>query len=228
MLVLKRANVRLKNKLVLVNLSVKILPGEMSVLVGENGIGKSSFANAIAAGGQHSIEGEGKCLDASLSGRSAVGAAKSGVFLAFQNPIEIPGVLYVHFLKLVASKISGGQMFLKSKLLAVSELFKLDASLLHRPVNVGFSGGERRLFEMMQMVVIEPKLCILDEPDSGLDSNRLTAAAELILGFSVWGRSMLVITHSLKLLALLAPDSVFCLTKSGVLNYGRSAFVKRC
>ncbi|MFP3039713.1 MAG: ATP-binding cassette domain-containing protein [Candidatus Hodgkinia cicadicola] len=224
MLVFRRVNIKLRSKLLLSDLNIRILTGEVSVLAGENGVGKSSLASAIAADTELSVEGEGGCFGVSWEGRSALKTARSGVFLAFQNPIEIPGVPYVHFLKLVVSRCAHAvddahAVRLKAKLSTVCRLLKLDASLLYRPVNVGFSGGERRLFEMIQMVLMEPKLCVLDEPDSGLDSGRLEALADLILGFSVCGRAVLVITHSLKLLQLLSPDSLYCLTRSGVLRY---------
>lgn len=144
------------------------------------------------------------------------------MFLTFQAPVEIPGVLYAHFLKLVACR-AGTAPSLAYKLKLVLKLVGVSVRALSRPVNVGFSGGERRLLELVQMVVMEPDVCVLDEVDSGLDAHKLAILTKLVLAFGASRRCLLVITHSLDLMLALAPDSVYCLKPRGMAYSTRGA-----
>ncbi|MFP3037709.1 MAG: ATP-binding cassette domain-containing protein [Candidatus Hodgkinia cicadicola] len=181
--------------------------------MGNNGVGKSTLALALIADAKVTVEGSGHCCGLPWSGRTALETARSGVFLSFQNPVEMPGVLYCHFLKLIADRTNTGAS-LVTKLSLVNSLLKVRPSLLKRGVNTSFSGGERKLFELIQMLIMEPRLCILDEPDSGLDFSKIELVSNLVLSFGGTRRSLLVITHSRKLVASLKPDNIYLLTGS--------------
>ncbi|XXN13712.1 MAG: ATP-binding cassette domain-containing protein [Candidatus Hodgkinia cicadicola] len=211
---------------VLSNISLRLIPGELCVLIGKNGVGKSSFANALAADSRYAIRGCASFKGVSLtSGVSSLVLAGLGLFLAFQHPAEIPGVVFIHFVKLAVSKLNYGELAaLPLKLSALTLFFGLSTSLLYRPVNVGFSGGERRMLELVQMVALAPKMCILDETDAGLDRVRLRRYVELMLAFGASFRSVLIITHNINVVRELMPDSVYCLNSNGLIDIRRELY----
>lgn len=225
MLTLRCVSVLFKGKRLLSSLNLHLSPGELCVLVGGNGVGKSSLASALAADSRYAVGGVVNFRGANVSGAASLAIARLGVFMAFQHPVEIPGVMFVHFIKLAASKLNAELLTtLPSKLSALTTFLNLPVGLLYRPVNVGFSGGEARLFELVQMVALEPKLCVLDETDSGLDRERLQRYADLVLAFGVSSRIVLVITHNANVIRMLEPDSAYYLTSADFVNIRRALF----
>ncbi|XXM93242.1 MAG: ATP-binding cassette domain-containing protein [Candidatus Hodgkinia cicadicola] len=225
MLLLRCANITFKAKQVLLNVSLRLLPGELCVLIGKNGIGKSSLVSALIADSRYAIAGIANFKGVSILSCTDLMLARLGVFLAFQHPVEIPGVLFIHFIKLAVSKLGVKLLAtLPSKLSVLMSVLKLPAGLLYRPVNIGFSGGERRMLELVQMIALEPKMCILDETDSGLDYARVRVYLDLVLAFSASFRTVLIVTHSASVINALTPDSVYCLTNDSLINIRRTLY----
>ena len=224
MLEIKNLHATAGDKPVLKGLSLTVKAGEVSAIMGPNGSGKSTLAHVLSGRDgfkvtQGSVTYKGKDLLA----MSPEERAREGVFLAFQYPVEIPGVGNTYFLKnaLNAIRKHRGQTELdaheflklikeKAKLVQISE------SLLSRPVNEGFSGGEKKRNEILQMAVLEPALAILDETDSGLDIDALRTVSEGVNSLRSKDRAMLVITHYQRLLTYNVPDQVHVL-KDGVI-----------
>lgn len=226
MLTLRCVSVAFKGKRLLSSLNLHLSPGELCVLVGRNGVGKSSLVNALVADGRYVVGGAVNFRGTDVSMAAGLAIARLGLFLAFQHPVEIPGVMFVHFIKLAASKLNAELlMTLPSKLSALTAFLSLPVGLLYRAVNVGFSGGEARLFELIQMVALEPKLCVLDETDSGLDRERVRCYASLVLAFGASSRVVLVVTHNVSVIRMLAPDSVYCLTSAGFVSVRRALYI---
>ncbi|XXN19675.1 MAG: ATP-binding cassette domain-containing protein [Candidatus Hodgkinia cicadicola] len=219
MLTLIRVSISYRGVCICADLSLKLAPGELCVLIGKNGVGKSSLASVLVADKRYDVGGDVIVEDINVIPSSSLCLAKLGVFLAFQHPAEIPGVVFIHFVRLAVSKIRGQLLaLLPARLLVLMTFLSLSTGLLYRPMNVGFSGGERRMLELIQMVLLEPRICILDETDSGLDRVRLRAYVDLVLAFGESFRTMLIITHSMDVIRMLRPDSVYCLTRGGVKN----------
>ena len=224
MLEIKNLHATAGDKPVLKGLSLTVKAGEVSAIMGPNGSGKSTLAHVLSGRDgfkvtQGSVTYKGKDLLA----MSPEERAREGVFLAFQYPVEIPGVGNTYFLKnaLNAIRKHRGQPELdaheflklikeKAKVVQISE------SLLSRPVNEGFSGGEKKRNEILQMAVLEPALAILDETDSGLDIDALRTVSEGVNSLRSKDRAMLVITHYQRLLNYIVPDQVHVL-KDGVI-----------
>ncbi|AUG34110.1 FeS assembly ATPase SufC [Candidatus Hodgkinia cicadicola] len=226
MLTLRCVSVLFKGKRLLSSLNLHLSPGELCVVVGRNGAGKSSLANALVADGRYVVGGVVNFRGANVSNAAGLAIARLGVFLAFQHPVEIPGVMFVHFIKLAVSKLNAELLItLPAKLSALTTFLNLPVGLLYRPVNVGFSGGEARMFELIQMVALEPKLCVLDETDSGLDRERVRCYASLVLAFGESSRVVLVITHNVSVVSMLAPDSVYYLTGADFVNIRRALYI---
>lgn len=209
-----------------INLSVN--PGETHAIMGPNGSGKSTLSHVLAGRDGYtvtagSIEFNGK----SLLDLEPEERAGEGVFLAFQYPVEIPGVNNVYMLKAALNGIRayrgepelGAADFLKLVKARVAAV-GLDASLLNRPVNEGFSGGEKKRNEVFQMSVLEPALAIMDETDSGLDIDALKAVAEGVNALRNETRSFVVVTHYQRLLDYIVPDYVHVLAKGRIIKSG--------
>jgi len=200
-----------------VNLSVK--PGEVHAIMGANGSGKSTLANVLAGREDYVVtEGEIKYLGKDLFELSPDERAREGVFMAFQYPVEIPGVNSMYFLKtaLNALRKHRGEEELDAMdfLDVVKEKMKileLKEDLLNRPVNEGFSGGEKKRNEIFQMAILEPKLAILDETDSGLDIDALKIVAHGVNQCRTKDNAIIVITHYQRLLNYIVPDYVHIL-----------------
>ncbi|HYV34241.1 MAG TPA: Fe-S cluster assembly ATPase SufC [Gemmataceae bacterium] len=225
MLTIKNLHARVEDKEILRGINLTINAGEVHAIMGPNGSGKSTLAGVLAGREayevtQGTVQFEGKdLLDMDPEER-----AREGVFLAFQYPVEIPGVSNNYFLRAALNAIRKhrGQpecdapTFLK----LVKEKIKIlhiDQDLLKRPVNEGFSGGEKKRNEIFQMAVLEPKLCILDETDSGLDIDALRVVADGVNALRAKDRGILVITHYQRLLNYIVPDKVH------VLSHGKIA-----
>ncbi len=213
---------------ILKGLSLNIPAGEVHAIMGPNGTGKSTLANVLTGRSGYDVKGgsatfEGEDL---LSLEPEERAAK-GVFLSFQYPVEIPGVPAMTFLRasLNAQRKRRGEADLSApdflKLAREkAALLKIKADMLKRPLNVGFSGGEKKRMEILQMAVLEPRFAILDETDSGLDIDALKVVAEGVNALRAANRSMLVITHYQRLLDYIKPDVVHVMSGGKIVDSG--------
>ena len=228
MLEIQDLHVRVAGKEILRGLSLRVNPGEVHAIMGPNGAGKSTLGNVLAGREGYevtagSVEFEGRnLLELEPEARAA-----EGVFLAFQYPVEIPGVNNTYFLRaaLNAQRRHRGETELDSMqfLKRVREkmsVLQMPDELLHRAVNEGFSGGEKKRNEIFQMAVLEPKLAILDETDSGLDIDALKLVAEGVNLMRSPERALLVITHYQRLLDYIKPDFVHVLAEGRIVESG--------
>jgi len=228
LLEVKGLKVQVEDNEILHGLDLVVNEGEVHAIMGPNGSGKSTLSHVIAGkpgyevtGGEILFKGE-DLLEMEPDERAA-----KGVFLAFQYPVEIPGVATMTFLRtaLNAQRKARGESefstpdFLK-KVKEVSARLSIPQDMLRRGVNVGFSGGEKKRNEVLQMALFEPSLCILDEMDSGLDIDALRIAADGVNALRSQGRSMVVITHYQRLLNYIIPDVVHVMSKGRVVKTG--------
>ena len=220
--------VRVENKQILKGLNLTVNAGEVHAIMGPNGSGKSTLANVLAGRDGYevtsgSIEYDGR----DLFGLSPEERAREGVFLAFQYPVEIPGVNNIYLLKAALNAIrvhqGKGPLDAVEFLQAVREkmnLVKMDESLLNRSVNEGFSGGEKKRNEIFQMAVLEPRLAILDETDSGLDIDALKTVAEGVNTLRNESRAIVLVTHYQRMLNYIVPDYVHVLSDGKIIRSG--------
>ena len=228
MLKIDNLHVRVAGREILKGLSLEVKPGEVHAIMGPNGAGKSTLGNIIAGREGYEItEGSVTFEGRDLLALEPEARAAEGVFLAFQYPVEIPGVNNTYFLRsaLNAQRKARGEPELDSMqfLKLVREklaVLHLKDELLHRGVNEGFSGGEKKRNEIFQMAVLEPKLAILDETDSGLDIDALRIVSGGINALRSAERSMLVITHYQRLLEYVVPDKVSVLAAGRIVRTG--------
>ncbi|HXS94895.1 MAG TPA: Fe-S cluster assembly ATPase SufC [Candidatus Limnocylindrales bacterium] len=228
LLEIKDLHARVGDREILKGIDLTVNSGEVHAIMGPNGSGKSTLAQVLAGrelyavtGGQVIYQGH-DLLELSPEDR-----ARAGIFLAFQYPVEIPGVSNMYFLKAALNQVrkSQGQEELDAMdfLNLVREKMKLmemDQALLNRPVNTGFSGGEKKRNEIFQMAVLEPKLAILDETDSGLDIDALRTVAGGVNALRGPERSMIVVTHYQRLLNYIVPDYVHVLSQGRIVKSG--------
>jgi Fe-S cluster assembly ATP-binding protein len=228
MLEVKNLSVSVDGQQILDNLSLTVPKGQVAAIMGPNGSGKSTLSYVIAGKPDYEVTGGDILLDGEsvLSLEPNERAAK-GVFLAFQYPVEIPGVATMTFLKasLNAQRRQRGEADLTTpdfirKVRAAAQALKVDMDMLKRPVNVGFSGGEKKRIEILQMSLLEPRLAVLDETDSGLDIDALRIVSEGVNALRSPERSFLVITHYQRLLDHIRPDIVHIMTKGRIVASG--------
>ena len=227
MLDINNLSAKVDKKTILNGLSLKIKPGEVHAIMGPNGSGKSTLANVLSGKKGYEISGKVIYDDKDLFELAIEERAHNGLFLAFQYPLEIPGVNTSNFLKtsLNAIRKSKGKKeldaieFLKIVKQKASEL-KMDEKILNRQLNVGFSGGEKKKNEILQMSLIEPKMAILDETDSGLDIDALKIVANGVNTLRNKERSFLIITHYQRLLDYIKPDFVHVLMNGKIAKSG--------
>ena len=213
---------------ILKGVDLKINPGEVHAIMGPNGSGKSTLSNVLAGKDDYEVtEGEVLFKGEDLLEMEADERAAAGIFLAFQYPVEIPGVATMTFLKAAmnAQRKARGESELTTPdfMRAVKEASaKLNVSqeMLRRPLNVGFSGGEKKRNEILQMSLLQPSLCVLDETDSGLDIDALRLVADGVNALRGPDRSMLVITHYQRLLDYIVPDVVHVMSKGKIVKTG--------
>ena len=228
MLEIKNLYARVEDKEILRGVDLTVRPGEIHAIMGPNGSGKSTLAGVLAGREGYEIT-DGAVLynGEDLLEMDPEERARAGLFLAFQYPVEIPGVNNTYFLKAALNAIRkhNGQEELDA--LEFLKLVKdkmrvlhIDQSLLNRPVNEGFSGGEKKRNEIFQMAVLDPKLAILDETDSGLDIDALRIVAEGVNALRSEHHSVLVITHYQRLLRYLVPDFVHVLANGRIVKSG--------
>ncbi|MGE0858166.1 MAG: Fe-S cluster assembly ATPase SufC [Gammaproteobacteria bacterium] len=231
MLEIKNLHVEVNGREILRGIDLVVKPGETHAIMGPNGSGKSTLSHVLAGREGYTItQGEILFNGKSLLELAPEERAGEGVFLAFQYPIEIPGVNNVYMLK---AALNGIRAYRGEKELSAAEFLKLVKSrvksvgmtdaLLNRPVNAGFSGGEKKRNEIFQMSVLEPKLAILDETDSGLDIDALKTVAEGVNALRDAERAFVVITHYQRLLDYIVPDVVHVLARGRIVKTGSKA-----
>ncbi|WP_415290950.1 Fe-S cluster assembly ATPase SufC [Candidatus Pelagibacter sp. Uisw_136] len=229
MLTIKDLKANIDNKEILKGLNLEIKPGEVHAIMGPNGSGKSTLSNVLSGKKGYTVTGEVKYFNENLLGLEVEERAHKGIFLAFQYPLEIPGVNTNIFLKtsLNAIKKAKGEKeldaieFLKLVKQKAGEL-KFDEKILSRQLNVGFSGGEKKKNEILQMSILNPKLSILDETDSGLDIDALKIVSEGVNALRSKESSFLIITHYQRLLEYIKPDFVHVLINGQIVKSGGS------
>lgn len=221
-------HVRVDDKPILNGLSLSMNAGEVHAIMGPNGSGKSTLANVLAGHpGYEIIGGSIRFAGADLDGLAPEERAHAGVFMAFQHPVEIPGVTNMEFLKAANdSRLAARNLeplsaleFMK-KVRNLAQSLDLDSEFLKRGVNEGFSGGERKRNEILQLLLLEPKLAVLDETDSGLDIDALRTVADGVNRFHADGNGVLLITHYQRLLNHVVPDHVHVLADGRIVESG--------
>ena len=228
MLEIKNLTVSIEDKLILDNLNLAVNAGEVAAIMGPNGSGKSTLAYVLAGKPAYEVV-SGEIL---LNGNNLLELepnerALNGLFLAFQYPTEIPGVAAMTFLKaaLNAQRRARGESDLTTpdfmrRVREAAQALKIDQEMLRRPLNVGFSGGEKKRFEVLQMALLAPRIGVLDETDSGLDIDALRVVAEGVNALRDPERAFVVITHYQRLLDYIKPDVVHVMAKGRIVATG--------
>ena len=228
MLTINNLHARVEDTPILKGLNLQIGPGEVHAIMGPNGSGKSTLASVLAGREDYEVTAGSVDFDGTdLLELDASERAREGLFLAFQYPVEIPGVSNLNFMKAAVNAKREHQglepIAAKDFLAMVKEkaaLVELDGRLRDRSVNEGFSGGEKKRNEIFQMAMLEPKLAVLDETDSGLDIDALRIVSEGVNAMRDAGRSFLVITHYQRLLDHIVPDFVHVLSDGQIVKSG--------
>jgi Fe-S cluster assembly ATP-binding protein len=230
MLEINNLHVKLQeeDKVILRGVDLTVKAGEVHAIMGPNGSGKSTLSYVLAGReGYEVTEGTAELESQDLLGMEPEERAAAGLFLAFQYPVEIPGVGNMTFLRTAVNaqrkargedEVSAGD-FLKL-VREQAKLLKIDGEMLKRPVNVGFSGGEKKRNEILQMAMLQPKMCILDETDSGLDVDAMKLVSEGVNALRDAGRAFLVITHYQRLLDHIKPDVVHIMAAGRIIKTG--------
>ncbi len=228
MLQIKNLHARVGNKVILRGVDLTVGTGEVHAIMGPNGSGKSTLAGVLAGRPEYEVsEGTATFEGQDLLDLDPEERARAGLFLAFQYPVELPGVNNMYFLKAALNAIRkerGEQELDAMEFMALvrkrMKLLDMDPSFLNRPVNEGFSGGEKKRNEIFQMAVLEPKLAILDETDSGLDIDALKIVANGVNALRSPDRSTIVVTHYQRLLNYIVPDFVHVLSEGRIVKSG--------
>jgi Fe-S cluster assembly ATP-binding protein len=228
MLTIFNLHARVGDNEILKGVNLKINAGEVHAIMGPNGSGKSTLAGVLAGRDLYTVtEGDVYFDGKNLLEMAPEERAREGVFLAFQYPVEIPGVSNTYFLKAALNAVrthrgleeldaSDFLQLVKEKM----KILHIEEDLLKRPVNEGFSGGEKKRNEIFQMAVLEPRLCILDETDSGLDIDALRTVADGVNAMRSKDRAILVVTHYQRLLNYIVPDKVHVLVDGRIVKSG--------
>jgi Fe-S cluster assembly ATP-binding protein len=228
MLKVKNLSAGIEGKQILNGINLEINPGEVHALMGPNGSGKSTLSSVIAGKEEYEVTGGDVIFEGeSLLELDPEERAHKGLFLSFQYPIEIPGVSVTNFIKTAINqnrKAHGLEDMPASEMLKLirekSELLDMDRKFLSRSLNEGFSGGEKKRNEIFQMAMLQPKLAILDETDSGLDIDALRIVANGVNKLRAADKSILVITHYQRLLEYIVPDFVHVLIEGKIVKSG--------
>ena len=228
LLEIKNLHAKVGSNEILHGIDLSLGKGEVHAIMGPNGSGKSTLAQVLAGRDAYTVtEGEVRYQGKDLLAMSPEDRAREGVFLAFQYPVEIPGVSNLYFLRTALNsgrRARGEDEVDAIDFLALArdkmKLLEMDESLMNRPVNEGFSGGEKKRNEIFQMAILEPRLAILDETDSGLDIDALRIVAGGVNALRSPDRSMLVVTHYQRLLNYIVPDFVHVLAGGKIVKSG--------
>ena len=227
MLQLQNLKVSVNDKSILNGLNLEIKSGEVHAIMGPNGSGKSTLANILSGKSGYDVSGSLKYEGKNLQEIPIEERAQKGIFLAFQYPLEIPGVNTTNFLKTSLNSIRKAKGEKELDTLNLLKLIKekaselnIDEKFLSRQLNVGFSGGEKKKNEILQMKLLEPKLAILDETDSGLDIDALRIVADGVNSHKNKNNAFLIITHYQRLLDYIKPDFIHVLSKGKIIKTG--------
>lgn len=217
-------------KEILHGVSLAINEGETHIIMGPNGAGKSTLGSAIMGSPEYTVtEGTIELLGEDITAEPPDKRAKRGIFLSFQNPVEIPGITLSSFLRSAYEQVTGERIKLfefKKKLKAAMEVLQMDAAYADRELNVGFSGGEKKKAEILQLLVLKPKLAILDETDSGLDVDAVKTVSAGIKAYKEQtGGSLLIITHNTKILEALTVDRTHIIADGRLVAEGGAELV---
>ncbi|HAT3977438.1 TPA: Fe-S cluster assembly ATPase SufC [Legionella pneumophila] len=228
MLNIKELNVAVNGQSILKGINLEIKPGEVHAIMGPNGSGKSTLSKVLAGHPSYEItRGEISYLGQNLLPMSPEERARAGIFMSFQYPVEIPGVTNINFLKASVNAVRKGQgrntldaieflSFIREK----CQLLDMDESFLYRSINEGFSGGEKKRNEILQMAALEPRLAILDETDSGLDIDALRIISQGVNAMRSPERSIILVTHYQRLLDYIEPDFIHVLANGRIITSG--------
>lgn len=228
MLEIKNLQVSVEGKEILKGINLRVQPGEVHAIMGPNGSGKSTLAQVLAGNQTYQVtQGQVLYQGQDLLSKATEVRAREGVFLAFQYPISIPGVSNAHFLRAAVNDLRTSQGLEEMDAMEFLELLKekmkiveMDPSFISRPVNEGFSGGEKKRNEIVQMAMLEPKLAILDETDSGLDIDALKIVSSGVNHLRRPDRSFLLVTHYQRLLNYIVPDYIHVLVDGRIVKSG--------
>ncbi|KTD23628.1 Fe-S cluster assembly ATP-binding protein [Legionella lansingensis] len=228
MLTIKQLNVAINAQPILKGINLSIKPGEVHAIMGPNGSGKSTLSKILAGHPAYEVtHGEIHYLDKDLLPLAPEERAQAGIFMSFQYPVEIPGVTNINFLKASVNavrKVQGKKTldaieflsFIREK----CQLLDMDESFLYRSINEGFSGGEKKRNEILQMMALEPKLAILDETDSGLDIDALRIISQGVNAMRSPERAIILVTHYQRLLNYIEPDFIHVLANGRIIKSG--------
>lgn len=223
----RNVHVSVEGKAILRGVSLTVAAGEVHALMGPNGSGKSTLANALMGHPRYAItQGVVEVDGANVTEATADERAKAGLFLSFQYPVEIPGVSVQNFLRTAWRSLHGGELDHKAfsaRLQQAIAHLQVDPTFVKRAVNEGFSGGEKKRLEMLQLAVLQPKYAILDETDSGLDVDALKVVAQGVQAAREAGVGVLLITHYSRILEFVVPDHVHVLTDGHITQSGTKA-----
>jgi len=228
MLSISNLQASVEDKQILTGLNLEVKAGEVHAIMGPNGSGKSTLSQVLAGNEAYEVNGGSVTLEGNdLLEMSTEDRAREGVFLAFQYPVEIPGVSNLQFMKTAINNLRqhrgqdeiNAAEFMKLAKQKIQQV-NLDPSFLKRGVNEGFSGGEKKRNEIMQMLMLEPKLAILDETDSGLDIDALRVVADGVNALRSPDRAVIMITHYQRLLDYIVPDYVHVLANGKIIKSG--------
>ncbi len=228
MLRITNLKAKIDDKQILNGINLEVKPGEVHAIMGPNGSGKSTLASVLAGREEYEVlDGEVEFMGKNLLEMAPEERAREGVFLAFQYPVEIPGVSTINFMKTAVNQIreARGQQTLDavsflSLMKEKMKLVEIDQSLLNRALNEGFSGGEKKRNEIFQMAMLEPRLAILDETDSGLDIDALKVVSNGVNKLRNKSNAVIVVTHYQRLLEYIVPDFVHVLYKGKIVKSG--------
>ncbi|ABQ56609.1 TPA: Fe-S cluster assembly ATPase SufC [Legionella pneumophila subsp. pneumophila] len=228
MLNIKELNVAVNGQSILKGINLEVKPGEVHAIMGPNGSGKSTLSKVLAGHPSYEVtRGDISYLGQDLLPMSPEERARAGIFMSFQYPVEIPGVTNINFLKASVNAVRKGQgrntldaieflSFIREK----CQLLDMDESFLYRSINEGFSGGEKKRNEILQMAALEPRLAILDETDSGLDIDALRIISQGVNAMRSPERSIILVTHYQRLLDYIEPDFIHVLANGRIITSG--------
>ena len=230
LLTIENLSVAIEDKALLHGVSMEVGSGETHVLMGPNGAGKSTLGFTVMGSPEYKVTG-GKILfdGADITAESPDKRAKRGIFLSFQNPVEIPGITLSAFLRSALEQVEGERIKLgafKKQLKAAMDVLQMDAAYAERDLNVGFSGGEKKKAEILQLLMLKPRLAILDETDSGLDVDAVRTVSDGIAAYrESCGGSLLIITHNTKILEALQIDRAHIIADGRIVREGGAELV---